>query len=95
VQPIAPQPFYEAQERLASDRVAWVGEQAREAGVACSRHTVEDLHPWEAILAHAKRHQCDLVVMASHGRRGVAAVLLGSETQKVLTHGELPVLVVR
>jgi nucleotide-binding universal stress UspA family protein len=56
---------------------------------------VEALHPWEAILDHAKTQNCDLIVMASHGRRGVTALLLGSETQKVLTHSTLPVLVVR
>jgi nucleotide-binding universal stress UspA family protein len=51
--------------------------------------------PWEAILAAAKKHKCDAIVMASHGRRGVSALLLGSETQKVLTHSKLPVIVVR
>lgn len=51
--------------------------------------------PWEAILAAAKKHKCEAIVMASHGRRGVSALLLGSETQKVLTHSKLPVLVVR
>ena len=51
--------------------------------------------PWEAILAAAKKNKCQAIVMASHGRRGVTAMLLGSETQKVLTHSKLPVLVVR
>ena len=51
--------------------------------------------PWEAILTAAKKNKCDAIVMASHGRRGVSALLLGSETQKVLTHSKLPVLVVR
>jgi len=51
--------------------------------------------PWEAILAAAKKQKCDAIVMASHGRRGVSALLLGSETQKVLTHSKLPVIVVR
>ena len=63
--------------------------------MTCSGHTVEALHPWEAILDHAKAQQCDLIVMASHGRRGVAALLLGSETSRVLTHSEMPVLVVK
>lgn len=63
--------------------------------MACEAHTVEALHPWEAIIDHAKRQECDLVVMASHGRRGVAALLLGSETQKVLTHSQVAVLIVR
>ena len=49
----------------------------------------------EAILAAAKKNKCDAIVMASHGRRGVSALLLGSETQKVLTHSKLPVIVVR
>ena len=51
--------------------------------------------PWEAILAAAKKHKADAIVMASHGRRGISAMLLGSETQKVLTHTKLPVVVVR
>ena len=52
-------------------------------------------HPHEAIVAAAATHGCDLIVMASHGRRGVAGILLGSETQKVLTHSKIPVLVFR
>lgn len=51
--------------------------------------------PWEAICNAAKALHCDLVMMASHGRRGFDAVLLGSETQKVLTHSKVPVLVYR
>ena len=95
VQAIAPQEFYEAQEKVASARVTSVVEAARAERVACSGYTVESIHPWEAILAHAKEKGCDLIVMASHGRRGVAAVLLGSETQRVLLHSPIPVLVVK
>ncbi len=51
--------------------------------------------PWESILVAARKNKCDAIVMASHGRRGVSALLLGSETQKVLAHSKLPVLVVR
>jgi nucleotide-binding universal stress UspA family protein len=51
--------------------------------------------PWQAILAAAKKNRADAIVMASHGRTGVSALLLGSETQKVLTHSRLPVIVVR
>lgn len=95
MQPTPPQEFYDAQERIASTRVKQVVEAARAAEVPCEANTVEGLHPWEAIIDFAKDKGCDLIVMASHGRRGVAALLLGSETQKVLTHTTIPVLVVR
>ncbi len=95
MQPVPPQEFFDAQERVAAARVKVVSEAAAAAGVKSTGHTVEALHPWEAILEHAKGSNCDLIVMASHGRRGVSALLLGSETQKVLTHSTLPVLVVR
>jgi nucleotide-binding universal stress UspA family protein len=66
---------------------------AREAGVSCTTASLSDDHPDEAILRFAEERGCGAIVMASHGRRGVAGVLMGSVTQKVLTHGKLPVLV--
>ncbi|MCU0813416.1 MAG: universal stress protein [Burkholderiaceae bacterium] len=95
MQPTPPQEFFDAQERIASGRVKTVVDAAKAAGVPCDAVTVEAVHPWEAICDHAKAQNCDLIVMASHGRRGVAALLLGSETQKVLTHTSIPVLVVK
>lgn len=95
MQPTPPQEFFDAQERIAAARVKDVRDAASAAGLTCEGHTVEALHPWEAVIDHATRHECDLIVMASHGRRGVTALLLGSETQKVLTHTTVPVLVVR
>ena len=95
MQPTPPQEFFDAQERIASKRVQAVREACATAGVACEAHTVEALHPWEAIIEHARTMECDLIVMASHGRRGVTALLLGSETQKVLTHCKVPILIVR
>jgi nucleotide-binding universal stress UspA family protein len=95
MQPVPPQEFYDAQERIATSRVKAVQESASAAGLTCNAHTVEALHAWEAILDHAKQQACDLIVMASHGRRGVSALLLGSETSRVLTHSPLPVLVVK
>jgi len=95
MQPIPPQEYYDAQERIAVGRVKMVVDAAAAAGVACEAYTVEAPHPWEAILDHARTHQVDLVVMASHGRRGVSALLLGSETSRVLTHSPIPVLVVK
>ena len=95
MQPVPPQEFYDAQERIASARVKAVQDAATAAGLTCQAHTVEALHAWEAIIDHAKQQGCDLIVMASHGRRGVAALLLGSETQRVLIHSPLPVLIVK
>ena len=95
MQPVPPQEFYDAQERIASARVKAVVDQAAAEGLECACHTIEALHPWEAITDHAKNQGCDLIIMASHGRRGVSALLLGSETQKVLTHCAVPILVVK
>ncbi len=67
---------------------------AEAAGVACDSHTTINPIIYEAILAAARERGCDLIVMASHGRRGLAALLLGSETQRVLTHAAIPVLVI-
>jgi nucleotide-binding universal stress UspA family protein len=72
-----------------------VSGRAAVAGLECKTAYSIAAAPWEAILAAAKKHKCDAIVMASHGRRGVSAMLLGSETQKVLTHSKLPVIVVR
>ena len=68
-------------------------EQAVERAKAADR-VIRD-HPYQTIIDTAQSRDCDLIVMASHGRRGVSALLLGSETQKVLTHSKLPVIVVR
>lgn len=95
MQPVAPQDFFDAQERIATSRIRQVQDSCAAAGVVCEPHTVEAHRPWEAIIGLATSAGCDLLVMASHGRRGVSALLLGSETQKVLTHSSVPVLVVR
>ncbi len=95
MQPTPPQEFFDAQQRIAQKRVDAVVEACKACNVECQGFTVEALHPWEAIIDHARSQHCDLLVMASHGRRGVTALLLGSETQKVLTHSTIPVLVVR
>lgn len=68
---------------------------AKASGVPCETLEVEDEHPYQGIIRTAQSKGCDLIVMASHGRRGVSAVLIGSETQKVLTHSTIPVLVCR
>ena len=68
---------------------------AKEAGVPCETAQETSDQPYEAIIEAAKKRKCDLIIMASHGRRGVQGLLLGSETQKVLTHSKIPVLVFR
>jgi len=70
-----------------------VAEEARSAGVSCETVQVEEDNPYEAIIEIAQKRGCDLIVMASHGRSGIAAIVLGSVTTKVLTHTKIPVLV--
>ena len=65
------------------------------AGVPCETIQVEHEHPYQAIIDTADSKGCDLIVMASHGRHGISAIVLGSETVKVLTHCKIPVLVHR
>ncbi|HLY45703.1 MAG TPA: universal stress protein [Stellaceae bacterium] len=65
------------------------------AGIACEEVHVEHEHPYQAIIDTASVKGCDLIVMASHGRHGMVAIVLGSETVKVLTHCKIPVLVHR
>lgn len=72
-----------------------VAAAAKAAHVPVELVLVEKDSPWEAIVETAERRGCDLIVMAAHGRRGLSAVLLGSETNKVLTHSKTPVLVYR
>ena len=68
---------------------------ARAAGVECDGVSVFADLPYDAIIKQAKKSKCDLIMMASHGRKGLSSLLLGSETSKVLTHSTIPVLVVR
>lgn len=72
-----------------------LNEAADKAGVPCEIEVVVSDHPYEAIIHVAKSRGCDLIMMASHGRRGMQSLLIGSETQKVLTHSKIPVLVYR
>ena len=72
-----------------------VSNAAKSAGVGCETLHIEHEQAYQAIIDAAAARGCDLIVMASHGRRGVSAVVLGSETVKVLTHSKIPVLVYR
>lgn len=82
-------------EKAADKYLAVIERAAKAAGVPCqSVHLTSDF-PADTILQVARKRKCDLIYMASHGRRGIAGVLLGSETQKVLSRAEMPVLVHR
>lgn len=72
-----------------------VARQAKAHGVRCATVSVASDLPYQQIIATARNKKCDLIMMASHGRRGLSSLLLGSETAKVLTHSKVPVLVVR
>jgi len=82
-------------DQLARERLAVLEAQAAAAKVPFETVVARSFSPYEAIIETANRTQCDAIFMASHGRRGLSAVLLGSETQKVLTHSHLPVMVYR
>lgn len=95
IDPTTPAKFEEMATKQAEDILDACKGAAAAAGVSCdSLATTSDV-PYEAIIEAAKLRGCDLVFMASHGRRGISALLLGSETQKVLTHSTIPVLVYR
>jgi nucleotide-binding universal stress UspA family protein len=87
--------FLRSARQHADDYLAAVTKAATQAGVECETVATTRAHPYEAIIGIAAQRNCDLIVMASHGRGGMRALLLGSETQKVLTHSQIPVLVVR
>jgi nucleotide-binding universal stress UspA family protein len=90
-----PEQFAASCEARARHLLADVDSAAREAGVPCRlEHAVDD-DPYTAIIDTARRLGCDLIAMASHGRHGLKGLLLGSETQKVLVHSSIPVLVHR
>jgi len=80
---------------IAQKMVSALVARAKEKGIECDGLVVVGDHPYEEIIKSAEGRKCDLIMMASHGRRGLDAVLLGSETVKVLTHSRIPVLVVR
>ena len=95
IDPTTPEKFAELADQQARDVLDGVAKMAADAGVPCAMTSATSDLPWEAIIAAAEGSGCDLIFMASHGRRGISALLLGSETNKVLTHSKIPVLVYR
>ncbi|MFZ1471033.1 MAG: universal stress protein [Paracoccaceae bacterium] len=84
-----------AQTNHAEAALRTVSDAARAHGVEVHAHQITNDSPAEAIVEAAKSYGCDLIVMASHGRRGVSRLLLGSQTAEVVSHSPVPVLVVR
>lgn len=93
--PVTEERIEEEAKARAQSYLEFVKQTAASAGVPCDTVCETSDHPYEAILKAAEARHCDLIVMTSHGRKGLAAVLLGSETRKVLTHANVPVLIVR
>jgi len=91
--PLMPEQFSKANADYAESVLGAAKAKASAKGVEADGATSVNAVIYEAILEAASDHQCDLIFMASHGRRGLAGLVLGSETQRVLTHAELPVLV--
>ena len=81
--------------KTAEKHLAFVEKTANAAGVTYEGYYLSSIAPWEAIVEAAKKKRCDLIFMASHGRTGLGALMLGSQTTKVLTHSKVPVLVYR
>jgi nucleotide-binding universal stress UspA family protein len=82
-------------QQLAQQTVDTVARLAKAAGVACETHTSLSFLPYEEIIRAADDYGCDVIFMASHGRRGLSRLLAGSQTQKVLAYAKVPVLVLR
>jgi nucleotide-binding universal stress UspA family protein len=87
--------FREHMQKHAERTLSEASEIARNLGIEATSLHMEDDAPYQAIIRTAESQRCDVIVMASHGRGGVSALLLGSETMKVLAHSNIPVLVVR
>jgi len=92
---VSPQEYQKASAQAAKKALSAVEAEARAAGVACAALAVSDPQPWGGILRVARSKKCDAIALASHGRGALGGLLLGSETQRVLAHSKIPVLVTR
>lgn len=87
--------YEELQDKSAQQAMQQLQAMASDAGVPCEVLSTRGVHPYEEIISVADSQGCDLIWMASHGRKGLDKLLLGSETQRVLAHARIPVLVYR
>lgn len=92
---ISPREYEKSARQAARHALEAIEKEARRANVPCSTQVVADARPWQGILKAARGRKCDAIVMASHGRGGMGGLLLGSETQGVLAHSKIPVVVIR
>ncbi|MBL8403497.1 MAG: universal stress protein [Dechloromonas sp.] len=95
IDPTTPEKFAQLADQQADEYLGEVAALCAEQGVECSKTSATSDVPYEAIIEAAEKSGCDLIFMASHGRKGISGFLLGSETNKVLTHSKVPVLVYR
>jgi nucleotide-binding universal stress UspA family protein len=95
IDPTTPEKFTELAEQQAELNLGFIEKLCQEQGVEYRSLSLTNDIPYEAIIEAATQCACDLIFMASHGRRGFSGLLLGSETNKVLTHSKIPVLVFR
>ncbi|MEN9901855.1 MAG: hypothetical protein RL651_519 [Pseudomonadota bacterium] len=95
IDPTTPEEFGKLTQTIADRNFKAASEICSAAGVSFTQTSETSDVPYEVIISTAEQKQCDLIFMASHGRRGITGLLLGSETQKVLTHSKTPVLVYR
>lgn len=95
IDPTTPERFVELAEQQADEYLSFAQKMCEAAGVQCDTVSTASDVPYQAIVQAAEKAGCDLIFMASHGRRGISGFLLGSETNKVLTHSKIPVLIYR
>jgi len=95
LEPVSGEAWDKVMKERADKILAGAAKRAKAKGFSVQLVAVRDSLTYDGIIASAKKRKCDLIIMASHGRRGLSALLLGSETTKVLTHSSIPVLVCR
>jgi len=95
IPPMSDEDFEDSLKNASEHMLAAIAVDAQAKGVSCSTLSVSSEHVWETILHVSKEEDCDLIVMSTHGRRGLAALIIGSEANEVVTHSHVPVLLYR
>lgn len=95
IPPMSDEDFEDSLRKASEHMLAAVAAAAQDKGVPCTTLSLSSERVWETILHVGKEEDCDLIVMATHGRRGLAALVIGSEANEVVTHSNIPVLLYR